>query len=193
MNNENISNAMNMIDDRMLGHTASRRLMNRKSSLIKWSLPKVAAAILGVCLIGGTSAYAAISGGFFKDKTNAIGTVTGQSYENATEEITITASPSGDIGICFIKYGKPPYTLPGTEVDIYLDGYQVMDSTGNKILDAPERQKLDISEGNALASFDTSSLTSGTYTLAINGFIAESKADQPLVITGEWKIDFTID
>ena len=70
--------------------------------------------------------------------------------------------------------------------------YQLLDETGNVILEGEETSPVMATEGRAVFRLSLDDLEKGVYTLKIDSFIGSKKADQPLPIHGNWEIPFSI-
>ena len=98
-----------------------------------WKKPLVAAAALALCLcLTGITALAATGRlqGFFKDITNWNGAITGTSYEQATEEIRVSAAVDGELLIVDVEF-LIPETVPYSEFEQFgIGSYEVVDEAG---------------------------------------------------------------
>ena len=176
-----------------------------------------AAASLGLCLClaGGTVALAGGKQGFFKDKIRWDGAVIGTTYEQASEEVQLEVSADANgvlVEVTFVDADSLPYR--DLEA-IGLKQYQILAEDGTVVLEknkiylheriqdnvedgmvALEVAKTDVAEvvdGKANILLANEQLPSGTYTLAVTQLVAEKKADQPLVITGDWESTFVLE
>jgi len=193
MNKEHITDAIGMIDDNMLSHTDSLRKERRSHSSHKSMLRIIAAAaaVLTVAVCG-VAGLAAIKGGYFSDEKNIFGAVTGTRYEQATEEISVSAQTNGiyvDISIELLNIGEAPYCYLET---LAIGEYSLTDDSGATTdIDLAEIQAA-ISDGKAVVSVPVSSLNDGRYSLEITQLIAGKKADADLIITGRWDVGFEV-
>ena len=246
MKKENISDALNMIDESFIGETAAKRESRRR----RFTLPKIAAAVIAVVLCG-TTAIAAAVGGHFVDIKNIFGAVTGTKYVDATEDISVTLLGIKDgVPELDIEF-KDPESAPFSEVSsgkatIKPLSYKITDSNDNTVIQSSaysERygfESIDfrtaaVPEGYVetdqtsdmmlttwgenpdegwghkvvrlvhyrcyvnpetgekfMNPFSADILEDGTYSISIESFVIESKADQPLEVFGDWNIEFTI-
>lgn len=175
--------------------TVNENASKRKNMASKFKKPAMIAAALAVCLcMTGITAMAA-SGkleGYFKDKVNWSGVITGQTYEQATEEVEVTARLKEDVLVVAVKLldaAKAPYTEIGT---LSLGEFQILDGAG-KVVSGVEESALEavvFEDGQAELVIQAEGLADGAYTLQISSFVGEKKADQPLEIKGSWECEF---
>lgn len=190
MNSTHISEALNMIEEDMLIHTEglrSRESQNR-SRRIAPKIIAVAAAAFALCSV---SAFAAINGGIFTDIKNWNGAITGTRYENATEEIAVCVAAANDmlnVQLDFIDADKAPY--PYIE-GIAISRYTISDSVGNVIINGTSDTVNVVDNMQVSAAIPIGQLESGEYTITITELTASSKADADLIISAEWKCDFS--
>ncbi len=161
----------------------------------KWTRFATVAAAVTLCLgLGGITAMAA-SGkleGFFADVTRWDGAVVGTTYEQATEEIEVSALVSGDslvVDAVLLKAGEAPYA--------YVDGfgvqkYQIVDAKGDVVAEGISSEAAEITDGKVSVELPLDELESGNYTLIITEFVGTAKADQDLPIKGYWECEFAL-
>ena len=173
-----------------------------------WSKTAVAAAIL-FCVISVCVCIPSIASsieGFYKDVVRWWdGAVSGSEYENATDEIRITASKAvvekGNavipLEITFLEMGnKEPYIyLTGGEVS--LGDYHIADAEGNELYSKHGQQETSglLKDGTALfmQPLDIHTLSKDTkYKLVIESIYGLQKAEQPLKMKGKWKCEYII-
>ena len=157
--------------------------------------PVVAAASMAVCfcLIGVTSVFAANGKleGFFKDIVRWDGAVIGTSYEQATDEITVSAvAMSGELVVTaeLVKAETVPYKVLET---LEMKEYKIVDEQGAVVLEGDTTESARIVEGQVKIAISIDNLAGGKYKLVIKGFVGSAKADQPLELTGNWECEFT--
>ncbi len=161
----------------------------------KWTRFATVAAAVALCLgLGGVTAMAA-SGkleGYFADVTRWDGAVVGTTYEQATEEIEVSATVSGDaiiVDATLLKAGEAPYA--------YVDGfgvqkYQIVDAKGDVVAEGISSEAVEITDGKVSVELPLDELESGNYTLIITEFVGTAKADQDLPIKGYWECKFEL-
>lgn len=167
-----------------LVHAYANRKPSHRRLYIAVTALAAATALCGAGVYVGTE-------GHFEDVMNWFGAVTGTTYEDATEELKITAVPTEDgiaVSVALLTPDKAPYP--------YIEQLAISDYT-------LKNKKKTIAKGTvpAAALTDTGTeflipleapLVSGTYTLTITCFEGSAKGDQPLPIKGKWTADITV-
>lgn len=151
------------------------------------------AAALAICVILPVAAMAASGNlkGFFEDVTDPFRTVVGTSYEQATDEIDVTASVDGAqliVTATFVDPEMPPYS---ESERLSIAAFQILDAEGNAVVEG-SAESVEVSNGQAAIGIPLDDLASGSYTLAVSSFVSEKKADQPLSLSGSWKCSFSL-
>lgn len=130
MKRENLSNAMDMLDEDMLTEAAGIR--EKSGAKKRFSKLTVAAAAIAV-IVCGTTAMAAI-GGHFVDIKNIFGTVVGTQYVDATDEVNVEflgfKNGAPDLAISPVDSTKAPYNSGVMK----LASYNITDEKGNTVL-----------------------------------------------------------
>ena len=184
----------NSVDEKK---TTERMVQNktRTARAGKWTRIATMAAAVALCLgLGGITVMAA-SGkleGFFADVTRWDGAVVGETYEQATEEITVNAAVSGDclvVDAVLLKAEEAPYA--------YIEGfgvqkYQIVDAKGDVVAEGISSETVSITDGKVSVALPWDELASGTYTLIITEFVGTAKAEQDLPIKGYWVCEFEL-
>ena len=177
-----------------LNRTMIREFEKRtgKKKSRRWIGALVIPAVLAMM---GAGVYAASENGFFRDKTNMVGTVTGVTYENATAEIGVSAVYADDnvnVTLDLLKANVPPYTEIET---IRLYGKNMTLTGASCEIDCTgfDTEPANIITDKATLVIPTGSLQAGTYQLTVNAFTGEKKADAPLDILGNWNVEFTVE
>ena len=177
-----------------LNRTMIREFEKRtgKKKSRRWIGALVIPAVLAMM---GAGVYAASENGFFRDKTNMVGTVTGVTYENATAEIGVSAVYADDnvnVTLDFLKANVPPYTEIET---IRLYGKNITLTGASCEIDCTgfDTEPANITTDKATLVIPTGTLQAGTYQLTLNAFTGEKKADAPLDILGNWNVEFTVE
>lgn len=176
------------LNQTMIREYAKRTSMKKSRRWVGVLVIPAAIAMMGV------GVYAASENGFFHEKTNMVGTVTGVTYENATAEIGVSAVYTENavtVTLDFLKPTVPPYT----EIDtICLYGKDITLSGASDDIDCkefdtePAKKEID----KVILVIPTGVLQPGTYQLTINSFTSEKKADAPMEILGNWNVQFTV-
>ena len=144
-------------------------------------------------VLGGTSVYAVQNGGFFRDKQSITGAVTGETYENATDELTVTANCTDgilNVSVAAIDSTKAPYAFFD---ELAIGEYKIVTENGDVEDEQSGVSGVKWEKGSAVFYIDVSALESGAYTIEINRFVGSAKANQPLDINGDWSAVFTVD
>ncbi len=154
--------------------------------------PAAFAAALAACLCLSITALAISGtfGGFFEDITNWNGAITGQVYRQAEEEIKVNVSVNDNqliVNTEFANADKAPYF---TFEEFGINSYEIIDADSNVIISNTASDFTTVNNGCSEIHIDISSLEHGNYSLLIHSFVGSSKADQPLVIYGEWNCVF---
>lgn len=166
----------------------------RKNNLYNFSKkPMVAVASLVVCLCLTSVTVLAATGklqGFFKDVKRWDGAVIGTAYEQATDEITISIAEVSDelsIKVDMIASNAAPYDYFET---FGIESYQIVDMNGNVIIDGNATDMAPVANRTATILVPLDDIAEGEYKLIISEMVGGSKADQPLVLSGTWEINF---
>ncbi|MBE6008080.1 MAG: hypothetical protein E7235_02650 [Lachnospiraceae bacterium] len=181
--------------DIRLTEEASERIINDCHSIIKAKKQKpkpvlrrviVVAAVLAALSV---SAVASVKSGNFKDVFGWNGAITGTIYENATEEISVTAAiEEGKLIISVKTEDKAPYIY---FEELGISDMVIEDEGGKEVLNA-DGIITDISEGRAVFKIDTDNVEIGNCKIIIKEFTGYKKADQPLPVKGFWETDIVI-
>ena len=166
--------------------------MKHKKRTLLLRKPAAAATIALLCLIlSATSlAFTGTRAGFFRDIQNIYGAIIGTSYEQAAEEIAMTASvceTTLTVSVHFTNPEKPPFeaeTLRITE-------YQILDAEGTVVQTGFSPTPSTLTHGRTEIVIPLEEMRPGNDTLFVSAFGAEKKADQPMRVTGTWESSFT--
>lgn len=202
MNNEILTNAVKSI---RMPYDMKRRIekscfnqmeeisMNKNKTAF-FKRPVVAIATIILCITLASATVFASSGklqGYFRDIKNLSGAITGTAYEQATDEIEVNIASVSDnltLEITLLNIDKPPYNCSEA---FGINSYSIVDSMNKTIIKKQSTIQADIVDGKVLIDIPVSDLKDGTYTLIIDEFISSKKADQPLILSGNWEINFT--
>lgn len=170
------------------------KTMTKRSKTNFFKKPAVAVASLALCLFfTGVTALAA-SGqlkGFFKDITNWTGAVTGTTYEQATDEITVDIIAVTD-QLTILATMKNPTSAPYGFFDEFgVHSFTIKNISGKAVLKGNVPAMSQPVNGQVNINIPLENLPAGEYTLIIDAFVGASKADQPLVVNGNWVCEFT--
>ena len=167
--------------------------MTNRNRSFGFRRPTTFFAILAVCLSLSVSALAAtgVLQGVFRDITDFTGAITGTSYEQATDEISIRVAVDGDdltVVTTFSDPGKFPYR---TTERMGIAEYKIIDSDGQVVRENATTASAPVTDGQAALVIDLGDLKEGSYKLIVSSFVSEKKADQPLPTHGYWECEFT--
>lgn len=161
----------------------------------KWPRIATVAAAVALCLgLGGVTVLAG-SGkleGFFADVTRWDGAVVGMTYEQATEEIEVSATVSGDsivVDAVLLKAGEAPYAFLDS---VGIHAYSIVNAEGETLVEGTSNEKAGITDGKVSCKLPLDELESGNYKLIITEFVGSAKADQDLPIKGYWVCEFSL-
>lgn len=147
--------------------------------------PALIAAVLALCLLLPSGAYAAGKAGFFKDVKRWDGAVVGTAYENATEEISVTADLQDSwilVTVTILNPDKAPYPYIET---LSIGKYQLLNENG-KIVSEGTTDAVALKDGQVIFSLNNED----AHALRISQFTANAKAEHPLPIYGNWELLF---
>ena len=165
----------------------------KKNFVNSFKKPVVIAATLAICFcLTGITALAATGKlqGFFKDKTNWNGAITGQTYENATEELEVTANVQEDV-LAVTVVMVVPEVAPYRETEkLSIGEYQILDENGAVVVRGEATEAVTRKGTVNMLSIPVEQLANGTYKLIVRSFVSEKKADQALEIKGHWECEF---
>ncbi len=165
---------------------------NMKHNISGFRRPAVVFAAFIMCFLClGVTGMAASEKlqGYFRDIKDFRGAVTGETYEQADDEITVTSAAEGNglkVHIVFEKPDAFPYSLLE---ELAASSYTVRDSAGKEVLSGVKTELFPVENGGAdiIVAAD---LPEGKYTLVITELEGYKKAEQPLAIRGEWTCVF---
>jgi len=164
----------------------------KKNIITKYKKPLVAAAAFAVCLcLTGITAMATTGKGFFRDIVQFDGAITGQTYENATDEVLVYAAVEEDmlnVTVEMVKIEMVPYR----EIEVLeLEKYRVYDCNGTVVMENVVPDNV-ITENNQVKfMIPAEGLAKGTYKLELDVLCGSKKAEQDLLIYGGWECEFT--
>lgn len=153
--------------------------------------PLVIAAALVLCLALPIGTAAAGRRGQFRDVYNWQHAVVGTAYDNATEEIAVTAQSDGNtllVKATLLVPEQAPYPYISM---LSIDSYRIVDANGKPLYKVHNEAKIEAAEcqGNSfvIPISLTAPLPSGS-ALVIETFVATAEFEQPLPISGNWNI-----
>lgn len=156
--------------------------------------PMVAAASLVLCLcLAGATVLASTRKlqGFFKDVKRWDGAVVGTTYEQATDEIAVKITEVKEeltLEISMLDSNVAPYS----EFELFgVKNYKIIDMDGKNIAEADDENMAELISGKVVVQIPVNNIAEGAYKLIISEMVGSAKADQPLVLSGIWEIEFT--
>lgn len=153
------------------------------------SMAVFAAAVICVMLSVAALAASETVKGYFRDITNLWGAVVGTSYEQATDEITVSAKVEGDrlvVTASFADPGEAPYVYSER---LGIGAYEIVDVSGNILKEGTVKAEA-VVNGQTKLDVPLDGIGIGSHKLVIKAFVSEKKADQPLFMYGNWEIKF---
>ena len=146
----------------------------------------MAAVLLSVTALAATG----VLKGFFQDVANRQGAVVGTSYEQATDEISMSVTVNGDELTALVTF-VTPQMMPYSEAEkLGIATYQIVDANGMVVKEGAT-ESAEIITGQATVYIQMDDIDSGSYKFVVTSFVTEKKADQPLNLNGNWECAFT--
>ncbi len=145
------------------------------------------AAIIGIpaaAVLLGAGVYTIHNGGYFHDVKNGFGTVTGVTYENATDEISIKAVRKSEQIELTVQILEPYINkMPYEDCEQLKIGKCTFISKGENT-DFSTDEISEVENGKAVFFLDIADADS----ISITELISRKKSDQDLSIYGNWEI-----
>lgn len=169
--------------------------MRKNSGNTFFRKPMVAVASLALCIcLTGVTALAATGKlqGFFKDITRWDGAVVGTSYEQATDEVEVKAMGTDDgvkVEVTYLIPDKAPYT---EFEQLGIHAAQIVDMNGMVIVKDIVSELSKVQDGKVNILISLEDIVTGNYTLRVCELVGSKKADQPLVLRGNWECRFDL-
>lgn len=167
--------------------------MNQNRNNTFFRKPTAAFAVLAICLSMSITAMAAtgMRQGFFRDIKNWCGAVVGTSYEQADDEISMSVTVNGD-SLTALAVFSVPQKFPYREAEkLGIAAYRIVDAEGNVVKEGKSAEASSVISGQAAINIPLEEIADGSYQLIVSAFMAEKKAEQPLMIYGTWECSFT--
>ena len=168
-----------------------KNTMKNKNTFFKRPMAAVASFALCLCLAG-VSALATTGKleGYFKDIKNWNGAIVGTSYEQATDEVEINVIDATDeltVKLTMLKPNDPPYSVFQT---FGIEEYKIVDANGNTVIENEMLEMPMVDGSTATVKIPLNGISEGTYRLIVSKLIGGAKAEQPLVLSGNWECEF---
>ncbi len=131
----------------------------------------------------------------FEDVTAWNGSVTGTTYENATDEILFTLEAmeaeeaTVSMTVKFVDLQKLPYS----EIEeLSIPKYTVLDQSGAAVMEGrADYRAVDRERGETVFEVPLTGLEKGDYRIKIEALEGKKKAEQPILISGTWECGFS--
>lgn len=166
-------------------------IMKNGKNNIAFRKPAAVFAVLVICISLAVTTLAATGtlDGFFRDISDWRGAVVGTSYENASDEIGMDVSVTGNELTVLITFADPQ-AFPYREVErLGIAEYRIVDADG-RIVKEGTAESAEVITGQAAVRICLDGIENGSYKLAVTAFVSEKKADQPMNISGSWECAF---
>lgn len=164
----------------------------KKNNIVKFKKPLIAAAAFAVCLcLTGITAMATTGKGFFQDIKRFDGAITGQTYQNATDEVLVYAAVEEDVLMVTVEMVKIEM-VPYREIEVLeLEKYRVYDDNGTVVMENVVPENVVMENNQVKFMIPAEGLAKGIYKLELDVLCGSKKAEQDLLIYGEWECEFT--
>ena len=163
----------------------------KKNIVTNLKKPLVAVAVLALCLcLTGITAMATTGKGFFQDIKRFDGAITGQTYQNATDEVLVYAAVEEDVLMVTVEMVKIEM-VPYREIEVLeLEKYRVYDDNGTVVMENVVPETVVMENNQVKFMIPAEELAKGTYKLELDVLCGSKKADQDLLIYGGWECEF---
>ena len=167
--------------------------MSKENTTNLLKKPMIAIATFALCLCLTSLSVMAATGklqGYFKDITRWDGAVTGTTYEQATDEISMDVTVNGNELTALVTFANPQMAPYVYAERLGIAAYRIVDTNG-KVVKEGAADSIEVVNGQTAVSIQLDDIDSGSYKLIVTAFVSEKKADQPLNISGNWECAFT--
>lgn len=172
--------------------TRNEDMKSKKTVFYKRPMNLVAALVLCVCLSGAiVLASTGALQGFFADIISWNGAVVGTTYEQATSEIEMKVTDIGntlEVELTMLYPERAPYS---EFKEFGIKSYKIVDMNDKVILKETTTDMVKIADGKVTVSIPFDNVSNGDYKLVVSKMSGGKKADQPLVLNGDWEIYFS--
>ncbi len=172
--------------------TEKNKMKRRKENNFFKKMASIAATLVLCAGLTGITALAATGKlqEFFKDIKNWNGAVIGTTYEQATEEISISIEENGNglsVLVTMVNPEEPPYIY---FEEFGIASYKIEDMSGEVVISDSSTSMVPIDNGQVSVKIPLDNISRGNYKLIIDTFVGGAKADQPLEVNGIWSCEF---
>ncbi len=151
----------------------------------QYRIPRFAAVMAVLICLSGITAAAAQQG-IFRDLFTFGHTVTGTAYENADDEIIVSAEAE-PLNLTVTAEPVDITAVPYSEITEWkITKCSLADQTGTVIDEDMQTDWAPCIDGTVRIIIPVSNLQPGSYRLTVTEFTGRKKADQPLSISGTW-------
>lgn len=156
----------------------------------RFKQPVVAIVAVALCLCLAVGVGAAVGGGMFVDIKDWRGAVTGAEYTQASDEINVSVGSEGDVLAVNVEVLTPDAAPYSAFEQLGIGVYRITDETGAVVAEGESSAAASLAEGKAALTLPFDGIVGEEYTLQISSFVGSAKADQPLVLNGNWEMAF---
>lgn len=128
--------------------------------------------------------------GYFKNIIRWDGAITGQIYENADQEINASAARINDevyVTLELLRADERPYNL---QDKILINHYEILDEKGRVVEEKDLVETTERKDNILTYTISLTNIQNGNYTINIHDLMGIKKAEQDLLIKGNWKVEF---
>lgn len=164
---------------------------NRRGICVRKPAVAIAIMMSVICLAATTVAVTGVLQGYFVDIKDKRGVVIGTSYEQADEEVIVSVRVDGKALLVSVEAVNPrmaPYSEAG---ELSIGAYQIVRTDGTVAKDWSVSDSASMVDGRAEIRITLADVEAGDYELVVRELVATKKADQPLVIKGNWACPFS--
>ena len=169
------------------------KIMSKNTKNLFFKKPIIVVASLVLCLgLTGVTALATAGKleGYFKDIIRFDGAVIGTSYEQATDEIELKVIDVSDeltVEVTMLN----PKTVPYSTFELFgIEKYKIVNMDNKVIVEGVTTEMVEIVGDKVNVNISLENIAGGEYKLMVSELVGSSKADQPLVMSGEWECEF---
>lgn len=84
-----------------------------------------------------------------------------------------------------------PKMVPYSTIDTFgIEKYKIIDRNGEVVVEGKVTDMAEVVEGTVKVNISLEHISGGEYTLVVSELVGSAKAEQPLVMRGNWECDF---